>query len=800
MAKSLIIVESPTKVRTLKKFLSSDYMIKASVGHVKDLPQKRLGVDVNNGFKPEYITIHGKAKVLNEIKKIAEGAEKIFLAPDPDREGEAISWHIANELDVDKDRIYRVLFNEITKSAVKMGLEKPGRIDIDKVNAQQTRRIMDRLVGYQISPILWEKVKWGLSAGRVQSVAVRLICEREREITAFEPQEYWTITASLEGDTPPQFFAKLHQYKGKKITIPDKSHADAILDAIKGELYQVKKIVKKDQKRRPLPPFITSTLQQEASRLYRFPAKKTMLIAQRLYEGKDLGEAGSVGMITYMRTDSTRLAVEAINEARDYIVGNFGSEYCPSAPRVYKSRKTAQEAHEAIRPTSVSREPESVRRFLTPDEFCIYSLIWKRFLACQISDALFDINTIDIKAGEYMFRATGSVMRFDGYLRLYQSKTKRMIQDEEDGQDKEDTKALPPLKEGESLKLEELIPKQHFTQPPPRYSEATLIRELEEKGIGRPSTYATILGTIVDREYVVSKERQLYPTELGFIITDLLVENFPQVLNVQFTAMMEDRLDKIEDGKEDWLGTLDVFYDAFRLALEKAKNGMKNIKKEGVKTDLICDLCGQSMVIKWGRNGKFLACSAYPKCKNTKEFERTEEGRIVINEPKTADQKCDKCGRDMVIRNGRYGPFLGCSGYPECNNIMPLKGQEQDRKEENVTEQKCEKCGSSMVVKNGKYGRFLACSNYPKCKHIKPLTLGIKCPQEGCGGELTERRTRQGRLFYSCSRYPDCDYAIWGKPVLSPCPKCGYPVMQESGGKKPSRSCGSKNCDYKEEI
>ncbi|MGA1790474.1 MAG: type I DNA topoisomerase [bacterium] len=800
MTQSLIIVESPTKVKTLKKFLGSEYMIKASVGHIKDLPKNKLGVDVENKFRPEYITIRGKTKVLNEIKSAARKAVKIFLAADPDREGEAIGWHIANELGTSNEKVYRVLFNEITKRAVLKGLENPGRIDLNKVNAQQTRRILDRLVGYQISPILWEKVKWGLSAGRVQSVAVRLICEREREIIAFKPQEYWTITAFLEGETPPIFSAKVHQYKGKKINIPDKDHADSILEILRKSAYRVKKLLKREQKRHPLPPFITSTLQQDASRAFRFPAKKTMSIAQHLYEGKDLGKEGSVGLITYMRTDSTRLAAEAVEEARAMIMKKFGEAYCPSKPLAYKSRKGAQEAHEAIRPTSVQRTPESVKPFLAPDEYALYTLIWKRFLACQMSDALFEITTVDIEAGDYILRASGSRMTFDGYLKLYQNKSKENTQNNDDSQEKEETKIIPPLKEGDMLLLKDLVPKQHFTQPPPRYSEATLIRELEEKGIGRPSTYAAILSTILNREYVMSKERQLYPTELGFIITDLLVENFPQILNVQFTAMMEDRLDQIEEGKEDWINALDAFYQAFHLALEKAKHDMKNIKHEGIQTDLVCDLCGSPMVIKWGRNGHFLSCAAYPNCKNTKQFERKEDGRIEILEPEATATKCEKCGRDMVVKHSRYGAFLGCSGYPECKHTVPLNRSNNGQKEPEVTDKKCEKCGAPMVIKNGRYGRFLSCSNYPKCKSIKPMSTGVACPQDGCTGELVERRSKQGRLFYSCSRYPECNFASWDKPVSTKCPKCGNPLMFESGGKKPMRKCGRKECDYTEEI
>ncbi|MGA1843022.1 MAG: type I DNA topoisomerase [bacterium] len=800
MGQALIIVESPTKVKTLKKFLGSRYLIKASVGHIKDLPKNRLGVDIQKGFHPEYITIRGKAKILSEIKSTARNAEKILLAPDPDREGEAIGWHIANELDIPKDRIYRVMFNEFTKMGIQKGLESPQRIDLNKVNAQQARRILDRLVGYQISPILWEKVKWGLSAGRVQSVAVRLICEREREITAFVPEEYWSIDALLEGETPPPFSAKVHQHKGKKLSIPDKDHADTILKALRQATYTVKKVVTREQRKHPLPPFITSTLQQEASRAFRFSAKKTMSVAQGLYEGKDIGAEGIVGLITYMRTDSTRLAHEAVDEARRLIKEGFGDDYCPSKSIAYKSRKGAQEAHEAIRPTSAARDPQSVRQYLGADEYALYSLIWRRFIACQMSDAVFDVTTVDVQAGDYTLRASGSTMKFDGFLKLFPQKTKGPAQNGEEGQEREDMNPLPALKEGERLSLKELIPKQHFTQPPPRYTEATLIKEMEEKGIGRPSTYATILGTILNREYVVGKDRQLHPTELGFIITDLLVENFPEILNVKFTALMEDRLDQIEDGREDWVKILDAFYDAFHQALDKAKHEMKDVKHEGIKTDLTCESCGSPMVIRWGRNGQFLSCSRYPACKTTKEFRRTENGEISIVEPEPASRKCEKCGRDMVVKHGRYGAFLGCSGYPECKNIVSLNKSGTGAQEAEPTEEKCEKCGSPMVIKNGRYGRFMSCSNYPKCKFVKPLGIGVPCPREGCQGELVERRSKHGRVFYSCSTYPECDFACWEKPIPVACPKCGYPIMLETNGKRPKKKCGRKECDYTEEL
>ncbi len=708
MGKSLVIVESPAKARTIKKFLGRDFNVLASVGHIKDLPKSRLGVDIEAGFKPHYVTIKGKAKTIAELKKAGKSAEKIYLAPDPDREGEAIAWHIADEVDKERKRTFRVLFNEITEKAVKEAIAHPTTLDRRKYEAQQARRILDRLVGYQVSPLLWEKVRRGLSAGRVQSVAVRRIVEREREIEAFVPEEYWSITAELEGGkekTP--FGAKLTKKNNKKIEIKNKEEAGAVLKELDGASFVVSEIEKKERKRNPPAPFTTSTLQQEAARKLGFTAKKTMLIAQRLYEGVDIGEEGPVGLITYMRTDSTRISEEAVEAARGFILERYGPEYLPKKPKVYRTKKKTQDAHEAIRPTYFKYTPEKVKKYLTRDQWRLYQLIWNRFIACQMNPAVIDQTRVLISAGGYTFVATGSTVRFPGFTAVY-----------EEGRDVEEEKEekLPELSKGETLELKKLVPRQHFTQPPPRFTEATLVKELEEKGIGRPSTYAAILSTIQERGYVVKEGKALKPTELGFLVTDLLVKSFPRILDVEFTAHMEEELDMIEEGRLKWVNAIEEFYGPFRESLEKAKSEMKNVKTEEVPTDIECELCGRKMVIRWGRKGKFLACPGYPECKNTRDFTTDEEGRIVVRE----------------------------------------------REEE--TRGWCPECGKPMVVKEGRFGRFLACSGYPECKTTMPLSTGIKCQAEGCDGELVERRTKKGRIFYSCSRYPECKYATWKLP------------------------------------
>jgi len=737
MSKGLIIVESPTKVKTLQKFLGGDYIIKASVGHIKDLPEGDLGVDLEKDFQPTYVPIQGKSKIIRELKKASKGVQNVYLGPDPDREGEAIAWHIAEEIGDKGKNVYRVLFNEITQKAVLDALKHPGKLQQSKYEAQQTRRILDRLVGYQISPILWDKVRRGLSAGRVQSVAVRIICERERAILDFVPEEYWSLTATLKGkDSPSTFDAKLSKWKGKKVKISNDAQALAIKQALDPVPYSVAKVTQQEKQRHPFAPFITSRLQQEAFRKLSFSAKKTMRFAQSLYEGVELGEIGQVGLITYMRTDSPRVSTEAIHQVRDWIKARYGESYLPSKPNVYKSRKGAQEAHEAIRPTSMDLDPDKVQAYLDKDQWALYKLIWDRFVASQMTSAVFLQTTAEIQAGEGLFTASGSVPLFQGFMTIYVEGVDNRENGEEDGK-------LPALSEGEVLDLLGLTPKQHFTQPPYRFSEATLIRELEERGIGRPSTYAAILSTIREKEYVKLERGKFYPTELGLVVNDLLVLSFPDILDIEFTAQMEENLDKIEEGEKGWVDTLKEFYAPFQKDLEKAKVSMRDVKKEIIPTEAVCERCGSTMVKRWGKRGYFLACSSYPKCRYTRE----------------------------VVENGEV-------------------------REE--THARCDQCGSPMVVKNGRFGRFLACSNYPTCKSTRSWETGVTCPQEGCEGILVERRTRKGKTFYSCSKYPDCSYALWDKPIPVKCPQCDSPFLLEKQGKSGTIvRCPSKECGYR---
>ncbi len=753
MKKGLVIVESPTKTRTLKKYLGNNYEIKASVGHVKDLPPRRIGVNIEKDFEPEYEVIRGKGKIIKELKSAAAKAEEIYLATDPDREGEAIAWHIAEELKngrKKKRRFHRVLFHELTERAIKEAMSHPGELDKNRFESQQARRILDRLVGYQISPLLWEKVKRGLSAGRVQSVAVRMICDREKEIRAFVPEEYWTVTALLKATQPPPFEAQLIKIEGKKAKISNEEAAQKITQELGGLDFTVVDVQKKTRKKNAPAPFITSTLQQEAARKLGFSAKKTMMLAQRLYEGVDLGEEGPVGLITYMRTDSTRVSQEAIKEARAHIAGQFGKDYVPASSRNFKKGKLAQDAHEAIRPTSVMREPSGLKAYLEKDALALYELIWKRFLASQMSPALLDQTRIDIEAGPYLLRATGTVVKFPGFMILYkEAKDKNGLHKKGDGD-----KVLPPVEKGMKLELVNLEPKQHFTQPPPRYSEASLIKALEEKGIGRPSTYATILSTIQDKEYVKLENKRFVPTELGMLITDLLVAHFPEILDTSFTAAMEKDLDNVEEGSISWVEVLKNFYGPFKERLSQAKIQMESVKAKGVETDIKCDKCGSPMVIKYGRNGEFLACSAYPDCKNIKDFVRNERGEIeIVQHTEEIAGTCEKCGRPMVIKKGRYGKFLACSGYPECKNTQPI-------------------------------------------------STGVRCPEKGCDGELLERTSRRGKVFYSCSRYPECKFATWDKPVAQECPECGYPILVEKNTKRDGNilKCLNKKCRYQKKL
>jgi DNA topoisomerase-1 len=766
MSKSLVIVESPAKARTISNYLKNEYVIKASVGHIKDLPGSRLGVEIDKGFTPEYQVIQGKAKVLKEIKNAAEKAKEIYIATDPDREGEAIAWHIAEEIDRGAGNIHRVLFNEITARAIREAMLKPERLNQNKFEAQQARRILDRLVGYLVSPLLWDKVRRGLSAGRVQTVAVRVICEREEEIRKFIAQEYWSIEASLEGKNPPPFKAFLARIDSQKAEIKNGAEAQAIKKDLASLPFLVKQIERKERRKNPPPPYITSQIQQEAWRKLRFTAKKTMSIAQRLYEGIEIGPEGPVGLITYMRTDSVRIAPEALEMVRQFIQEKFGPSYLPEKPNFYKSRKTAQEAHEAIRPTSMKYDPATVKAFLSKDQLALYELIWNRFVACQMNPAVYDQTSVDIEAGKYTLRANGSILLFPGFMALYIE----AVEENGNGEDKEGK--LPELTEGEILKLLELLPEQHFTQPPARYSEATLIKELEEKGIGRPSTYASILDNIQEREYVAKDKGRLFPTELGCLVTNLLVAHFQDIFDVQFTAQMEDELDKVEEGEMKWTRALEDFYDPFQKDLEKAKVEMEDIKWKGIATELKCDKCDSPMVIKLGRNGQFLACSNYPACKNTKEFQRNEAGEIQVVEAVPLQETCDKCGSPMIIKTGRFGKFLACSNYPKCKNTKKMMVNGEGKLEvaqDEVSSEVCDKCGAAMVIKAGRFGKFLACSNYPECKNTKkigaegkgtaegaqPVPVGEDC--EKCGAPLVYRKGRFGP-FIACSNYPTCRY------------------------------------------
>ncbi|HVM96340.1 MAG TPA: type I DNA topoisomerase [Candidatus Acidoferrales bacterium] len=760
MAKNLVIVESPAKAKTLQKYLGRDYQVKASVGHVMDLPKSKLGVDIGNDFEPEYHVIHGKKKIISELKAAAKGKENIFLAPDPDREGEAIAWHIAENLGNEKNNVHRVLFNEITKRAVQEAILHPRALDRSLYEAQQTRRILDRLVGYQISPLLWKKVRRGLSAGRVQSVAVRIICEREREIQAFEPKEYWSITARLEGENPPPFAARLFKVGDDKLDpekfrVENQETADRLVERLRAADWVVARVERKERRRFPTPPFITSRLQQEASRKLGFAPSRTMRIAQKLYEGIELGDQGAVGLITYMRTDSTRVSPDALEQVRGFILERYGDSYLPEKAVTYASKKGAQDAHEAIRPTSSENPPERIAPYLSKEELALYTLIWNRFVASQMLPAVFDQTTVDISAADTTFRATGQIMKFDGFIRVY---TEGRDEERKDGdEDDESERQLPVLREGEKLRLHELLPEQHFTQPPPRFNQAALIKELEEKGIGRPSTYATIMTTILSKEYVVEdKSRRLRPTELGFLVTELLVDAFPDILNVEFTAGMEDELDKIEEGIEPWRDALKRFYGPFAKDLEHAEERMRDVKRTGQPTEIPCPTCGAMMVIKWGRGGEFLACPNYPDCKSTKNFTREADGTIKVVEAEVIDEKCDNCGKPLQLRFGRYGKFLGCSGYPECKTVRPL---------------------------------------------VKPVPTGVSCPD--CReGEIMEKRSRGGKTFYSCGRYPQCKFATWDRPVPEPCPQCNAPFIVEKTTKRYGtvRRCLSEGCKYQETI
>ncbi|MXW22543.1 MAG: type I DNA topoisomerase [Candidatus Dadabacteria bacterium] len=728
MAKSLVIVESPSKARTIKKYLGRDFRVEASSGHLIDLPSSKLGVDIQNDFKPNYTVIKGKTKYLENLKKASRDAEKVYLASDPDREGEAIAWHIANRLDL-WDKVQRVLIHEITEAGIKDSMSRPLEINRDRFESQQARRILDRIVGYKVSPVLWKKVKKGLSAGRVQSVALRFVVEREREIENFKPREYWTLDALVKKNAVPDseaFTASLHMFRGKKAKIENARQSEETVSAISGKDFVVGSIEKKERKRRPSPPFITSTLQQDSSKKNRFSVKKTMLVAQGLYEGVELGREGPVGLITYMRTDSVRASDNAVAEARSFISENYGGTYVPKRPNVFKVKKSAQDAHECIRPTFPSRHPDELRKFLTEDQYKLYSLIWKRFIASQMTPAVYDQTRADITAGEAVFRATGNVMKFPGFTAAYEEATEKEENAKTDTSSRKDEdKKLPELHEGDVLSLLKLDPKQHFTQPPPRYSESSLVKELEEKGIGRPSTYASILSTIQDRGYTERQKGRFVPTTLGCSVNDFLMEGFPGIMNEEFTAQMESDLDRVEEGEVHWVDLLRGFYEGFSKSVTRAEEEIEGRKVE-IPTNIKCDKCEASMVIREGRYGEFLSCSGYPDCKNAKDFTRGEDGEIIVGkktDPEICDDvECDKCGAPMVIKEGRYGQFLSCSRYPDCKNPkeftrengrIVIKHKEAPQIREDI---KCEKCGKPMVVRRSRRGQFLGCSGYPKCR------------------------------------------------------------------------------------
>jgi len=801
MAKNLVIVESPAKAKTINKFIGKDYLVKASVGHVRDLPKSEIGVDETT-FEPTYEVLEGKEKVVSELKAAAKKADTIYIASDPDREGEAIGWHVMSLLGGDSKKVRRVLFHEITKNAVKKAMENPGEIDMNKVNAQQARRVLDRLVGYKLSPLLWDKVRRGLSAGRVQSVAMKMIVDREDEINAFKPEEYWSFAAKLAANTPPPFVAKLSKVDGKKADVVNEATAREIETKLKSGSFTVAAIARKEKKQSAAPPFITSTLQRTAYNRFKYPVKRTMQIAQKLYEGKELGGSfGLVGLITYMRTDSVRTSEDALAEVRRYIAAKYGDDILPEKPNVYRVKKAAQaqDAHEAIRPTSLEFDPETIKDHLTREEYNLYKLIWDRFVGSQMKPALFDVTDVDIQNGPYTMRASGEVLKFPGFLAIFQD-----ARDDDDEDKGENDKALPPMNEGEVLQLLDLDTKQNFTQPPPRYTEATLVKALEENGIGRPSTYGQILTTIQARDYTDKHDGKFHPTKLGGIVTKLLIGSFGDIIDETYTARLEEELDEVEEGKLEWRDLMREFSVKFNKDLEKAGKEMVEVKRAGVETDEKCENCGSPMVIKFGRFGEFLACTNYPECKTTKEMARGDAAKAEADGEQII---CDKCGKPMQLKRSRFGQFYACTGYPDCKNTKDPRLLKANIP--NEPQPPCENCGKEMVLKSGRYGPFYSCSGYPDCKTIRkigggkstpPKPTGVKCPT--CGeGELVERRSRRG-VFYSCSRYPKCDFALNNRPVPRPCPKCNAPYLLEKETKREGHIeyCNNAECDYRAPI
>jgi DNA topoisomerase I len=798
MSKSLVIVESPAKAKTISKYLGKDFKVEASVGHIKDLPKNKIGVELKHRtFEPELIVIPGKEKVVDRLRKLAKAADNVYLAPDPDREGEAIAAHLADELrgSVKKSAIHRVTFNEITPKAVKAAFEHARGVDQHLVDAQQTRRVLDRIVGYQISPLLWDKVRRGLSAGRVQTVAVRLIVEREEEIKEFKSVEYWTIDANLHpSPSGPEFTAHFIGIDGERArvetvdapSLPDQKLTDAVVAQLKQAAWSVRNVDRKERKRNPAAPFTTSKLQQDASRQLGFNVKRTMGVAQRLYEGVEIG-GDAVGLITYMRTDSTRVAPEAIQSVRGWIGERLGKQYLPDVPNTFKSKKDAQDAHEAIRPSNPELHPDDIRKSLSDEQYKLYKLIWQRFVASQMMPAVYDQTTVDIVAKAdrgYDFRVTGSLLKFDGFLKVYEESKEKKDEDDEALANK-----LPALNAKDKLTLKDLKPEQHFTEPPPRYNEASLVKELEERGIGRPSTYASIINTIQDREYVQKmggRNGRFVPTEIGTVVNGLLVTNFPYIFDTKYTARLEEELDDIEDGKEKWTDLLGGFYGYFEKELKVAGKKMEDIKRMEKPTDQVCDLCGSPLVLKWGKFGSFYACSAYDKkkpgsCTFTKEnFDAKPNITVPGEDAEQEEEYCENCGRVMVLRNGPWGPFMACPGYnedPPCKTVRRLH-QKQQQKPPQPLDEKCPKCGEQLVLRNGQYGEFISCSGYPKCKYIKQNTIGVKCPK--CNeGDIVEKKARRGNLFYGCSEYPKCDFTANYKPVDKKCPECGSPYLLE---------------------
>jgi DNA topoisomerase-1 len=815
MSKSLVIVESPAKAKTIEKYLGKGFDVRASVGHIMDLPKNDIGVELEHRtFEPTLIVSPGKEKVVDQLKKLAAKADEIYLAPDPDREGEAIAYHLALQLGTnakERKKIRRVTFNEITEKAVQEAFKHPRDLDQNLVDSQQTRRVLDRLVGYQISPLLWDKVRRGLSAGRVQTVALRLIVEREREIGAFQPVEYWTLDAQLhpEEQADNSFKARFVGIDGEPVRVPngqdkdgkdqfignalpDEKSMNEVVAALGKAKWSLVSVQSREQQRRPLPPFITSQLQRDASNKLGFNVRRTMGVAQRLYEGIDIGAEGTVGLITYMRTDSPRVAPEAIAGAREWIGKQLGPEYLPASPNLYKGKKAAQDAHEAIRPTDASRTPESIARYLSDEQLKLYTLIWRRFVASQMTPAVFDVTTARIaavssKSGKtYDFRVSGSVLRFDGFLKVYEVQ-------EEKKDDDESANKLPSLDNVKNLELEKLENEQHFTEPPPRYNEASLVKELEERGVGRPSTYASIISTIQDREYVVKhggSRGRFYPTEIGVVVCDLLVKNFPYIFDTAYTAKLEEELDDIEEGKEKWIDLLTGFYGYFEKELKDAGKKMENIKRMEQVTKEKCELCGSPLVLKWGKFGTFYSCSAYNKkdpasCTFTKEniAAKPDMNTPEAQEAGDTEEYCDNCGRVMMLRRGIFGPYMSCPGYnedPPCKTIRKLsQKQQQKQSTPQPTGEDCPLCGKPLVLRQGAYGEFVSCSGYPKCKYVKQnLIEGMKCPK--CGlGDLAERRARRGNIFWGCTNYPKCDFTSNYKPVAKQCPLCKSPYLVE---------------------